>query len=108
MLSPKVRVCTQEDIGGLVATVRKSFQDVAKCFGLNPENGLHHLSNRTNENVIVGCVAFAQANSEVCYVQCHKNHGYEPQSKLLVVPTIVPRRFAPGIVRLANFSALRF
>jgi N-acetylglutamate synthase-like GNAT family acetyltransferase len=87
MLNPKIRVCTQKDIGVLVETIRRSFQDVASRFNLTPENAPRHPSYCTkdwiqkdmergvtyyvleNENIVVGCVAFEQANSDVCYLE---------------------------------------
>jgi N-acetylglutamate synthase-like GNAT family acetyltransferase len=87
MLSPEIRICTQEDIGVLVETIRRSFQDVALRFDLNQENAPRHPSNCTkewiqkdmergiiyfvieNENIVVGCVALEQANPEVCYLE---------------------------------------
>ena len=38
MSNPKIRVCTQKDIGVLVETIRRSFQDVALRFDLTKEN----------------------------------------------------------------------
>ena len=87
MLSPKIRVCTQKDIGVLAATIRRSFQDVALRFNLTPENASRHPSNCTevwiekdmergvtysaleNGNIVVGCVALEQANPDVCYLE---------------------------------------
>jgi GNAT superfamily N-acetyltransferase len=84
MMSPKIRVCTQKDIGVLVETIRSSFKDVAKRFGLTQENAPRHPSNCTaewiqkdmesgvtyfiveNEHSVAGCVALELANSEVC------------------------------------------
>lgn len=86
-MSPKIRVCTQKDIGVLVETIRSSFKDVAECFGLTQENAPIHPSNCTedwiqkdmergvayfiieNENSIAGCVALELANSDVCYLE---------------------------------------
>ena len=87
-LSPKIRACTQKDIGVLVETIRRSFQDVAERFGLTQENAPRHPSNCTedwiqkdiergvtyfiieNENSVAGCVALELTNSEVCYLEC--------------------------------------
>jgi N-acetylglutamate synthase-like GNAT family acetyltransferase len=87
MLSLKIRVCTQKDIGALVEIIRKSFQDVAERFDLTPENAPRHPSNCTedwiqkdmergvtyfvveNENLVAGCVALEQANPDVCYLE---------------------------------------
>jgi N-acetylglutamate synthase-like GNAT family acetyltransferase len=87
MLSPKIRTCTQKDIGVLVETIRRSFQAVALRFDLTPKNAPRHPSNCTeewiqkdtergvtyyvmeNENLVVGCVALEQANSDVCYLE---------------------------------------
>ena len=87
MLSPKIRACTQKDIEVLVETIRRSFQDVAKRFDLTRENAPRHPSNCTNdwiqkdmergimyfvienENLVLGCVAFELANSNICYLE---------------------------------------
>jgi N-acetylglutamate synthase-like GNAT family acetyltransferase len=87
MSNPKIRVCTQKDIGILVETIRRSFQDMAKRFNLTKENAPRHPSNCTkdwiqkdmergvtyfvmeNENNVAGCVALERANSEVCYLE---------------------------------------
>lgn len=87
MLSPKIRPCTQKDIGVLVETIRRSFQDVTLRFDLTLENAPRHPSNCTedwiqkdiergvtyfvieNENLVVGCAALEKANSEVCYLE---------------------------------------
>lgn len=87
MLSPKIRECSPKDIGILVETIRRSFQDVAKRFDLNPENTPRHPSNCTenwiqkdmergvtyyvakNENIVVGCIALEQVNPDVCYME---------------------------------------
>jgi N-acetylglutamate synthase-like GNAT family acetyltransferase len=86
-LNPKIRSCTPKDIGALVETIRRSFQDVAKRFGLNQENSPRHPSNCIddwiqkdmergviyfvieNENLVAGCVALELANSDVCYLE---------------------------------------
>jgi N-acetylglutamate synthase-like GNAT family acetyltransferase len=83
----KVRTCTKEDLGVLVGIIRRSFQEVAERFGLDPENAPRHPSNCTmdwiqrdmdrgimyfiieNENHVAGCVALEMANSEVCYLE---------------------------------------
>jgi len=106
MMSPKIRVCTQKDIGILVETIRRSFQDVAERFGLTQENAPRHPSNYTedwiqkdmergvayfiieNENSIAGCVALELANSDVCYLERlavlpnQRQHGF---GKALVI-----------------------
>ena len=82
-----IRACTQKDIGILVETIRRSFQDVALRFGLNQENAPRHPSNciadwiqkdmergvnyfvMENENIVVGCVALEKANSDECYLE---------------------------------------
>jgi N-acetylglutamate synthase-like GNAT family acetyltransferase len=87
MLSPQIRACTQNDIGVLVETIRRSFQDVAERFGLTQENAPRHPSNCTedwiqkdiergvtyfiigNERSVAGCVALEPVNSEVCYLE---------------------------------------
>ncbi len=87
MLSPQIRACTQKDIWVLVKTIRRSFQDVAKRFGLTQENAPRHPSNCTedwikkdiergvtyfiigSENSVAGCVALEPVNSEVCYLE---------------------------------------
>jgi len=87
MLSHKIRVCTQEDIGVIVETIRKSFHDVALRFDLTLENAPRHPSNCAqdwiqkdmersvnyfvieNENIVKGCVALEMANSEACYLE---------------------------------------
>ena len=87
MLSSKIRACTRKDIGVLVETIRRSFQDVAQRFDLTQENAPRHPSNCTkdwikkdmergityfvmeNENLVVGCVALEQANADVCYLE---------------------------------------
>ena len=87
MLSPKIQVCTQKDIGVLAEIIRRSFQNVALRFDLTRENAPRHPSNCTedwiqkdmergvtyfvleNENIVVGCVALEQANPEVCYME---------------------------------------
>jgi len=105
MLSPKIRVCTQKDIGVLVETTRKSFQDVALRFDLTQENAPRHPSNCTedwiekdmergvtyfvmeNENIVVGCIALELANSEVCYLE-----------RLAVLPNQRRRCFGKALV----------
>jgi N-acetylglutamate synthase-like GNAT family acetyltransferase len=87
MLSPKIQVCTQKDIGILVETIRRAFQDVAKRFDLTKDNAPRHPSNCTkdwiqkdmergvtyfimeNENLVVGCVALELTKSDVCYLE---------------------------------------
>jgi N-acetylglutamate synthase-like GNAT family acetyltransferase len=87
MLNPKIRGCTQKDIDILVATIRRSFQDVAKRFDLTQENAPRHPSNCTkewiqkdmergvtyyvaeNENIVAGCVALEQAIADFCYLE---------------------------------------
>lgn len=82
-----MRVCTQKDIDILVATIRRSFQDVAKRFDLTQENAPRHPSNCTgdwiqkdmergvtyyvaeNENIVAGCVALEQASPDFCYLE---------------------------------------
>lgn len=82
-----IRVCTKEDSPVLARTIRESFQDVAKRFGLTPENAPGHPSNCTvewiekdmarrvaywvieNENGVAGCVALEQANPGTCYLE---------------------------------------
>ncbi|MBA4367578.1 MAG: GNAT family N-acetyltransferase [Desulfobacterium sp.] len=104
-MSPKVRVCTQKDIGGIVETIRRSFQDVAERFGLTQENAPRHPSNCTvewiqkemdrgvtyfvieNENYVVGCVAVELANSVVCYLE-----------RLAVLPDMRQRGFGKALV----------
>jgi N-acetylglutamate synthase-like GNAT family acetyltransferase len=87
MMNQKIRNCTQDDIGVLVETIRKSFRDVAKRFGLTPENAPRHPSNcqeewikkdidrgamyfiMENEGLVSGCIAIEKANLEVCYLE---------------------------------------
>jgi N-acetylglutamate synthase-like GNAT family acetyltransferase len=105
MMSPKIRVCTQKDIGVLVETIRSSFKDVAERFGLTQENAPRHPSNCTedwiqkdmergvayfiieNENSIAGCVALELANSDVCYLE-----------RLAVLPNQRQRGFGKALV----------
>src|SRR5574341_1140350 len=86
-MKSKIRICTQEDVGILVKTIRNSFKDVAERFGLTQENAPRHPSNCTedwiqkdmdrrvtyfvieNENSHVGCVALELVNSKVCYLE---------------------------------------
>jgi N-acetylglutamate synthase-like GNAT family acetyltransferase len=86
-MNPKIRTCTQDDVGVLVDTIRKSFQDVAERFGLTPENAPWHPSNcqeewikkdidrgvlyfvMENEGLVSGCIAIEKANPEVCYLE---------------------------------------
>jgi N-acetylglutamate synthase-like GNAT family acetyltransferase len=87
MLSPKIRPCTQKDIGVLAETIRRSFQDVALRFELTLDNVPRHPSNCTeywiqkdmkrgvtyyaleNENLVAGCVAIEKADSNGCYLE---------------------------------------
>ncbi len=87
MQNYKIRTCTQEDIGILTETIRKSFHVVAERFGLTKENASSHPSNCTNnwirydmergvtyfilenENIIAGCVACEKTNDNVCYLE---------------------------------------
>ena len=87
MSNPKIRVCTQKDIGVLVETIRRSFQDIAERFDLTQENAPRHPSNCTadwiekdmergvtyfvieSENIVEGCVALEQANPNVRYLE---------------------------------------
>jgi N-acetylglutamate synthase-like GNAT family acetyltransferase len=86
-VSPRIRFCTQEDIGVLVEIIRRSFHDVAERFGLTPENAPRHPSNCTeawiqrdmdqgvtffiieNGNLVSGCAAVERANPEECYLK---------------------------------------
>jgi len=86
-MTSEIRVCTKEDAQVLAGITRKSFRDVAERFGLTPENAPRYASNCTaywirkdmedgvtyfvieNSNHAVGCVAFEQANPEVCYLE---------------------------------------
>ncbi|MBN1383052.1 MAG: GNAT family N-acetyltransferase [Deltaproteobacteria bacterium] len=86
-MNPKIRTCTNEDIGLLVGMIRKSFRDVAERFSLTPETVPSHPSNYTadrlqkdlargvvyflieKDGTAVGCVARELANPEVCYVE---------------------------------------
>ena len=101
----KIRTCTQEDTGVLAETIRSSFKDVAKRFGLTQENSPRHPSNCTqgwiqkdmergvtyfiieNENFVAGCVGLEQANSEVCYIE-----------RLAVLPNQRHRGFGKALV----------
>jgi N-acetylglutamate synthase-like GNAT family acetyltransferase len=105
MIDAKIRTCTQEDIGVLVETIRRSFQDVAERFGLTLENSPRHPSNCTedwiqkdmergvtyfiieNQNFVAGCVALELANSEVCYLE-----------RLGVIPNQRQRGFGKALV----------
>ncbi len=87
MMSPKIRACIQEDIGVLVETIRRSFQDIAERFGLTQENAPSHPSNCAAEwikkdmdrgvtyfiiekgKLVYGCVAIERANPGVCYLE---------------------------------------
>ena len=82
-----IRACTQKDIGVLAETIRRSFQDVALRFDLNPENAPRHPSNCTedwiqkdmergvtyfaveDDNLVAGCVALEKTNPEICYME---------------------------------------
>jgi GNAT superfamily N-acetyltransferase len=77
---------TEADAGLLASIIRGSFADVAKRFGLTPENAPTHPSNCTPEWIhsafakgvryyllqgprgAVGCVALEHAEAEVCYL----------------------------------------
>lgn len=101
----KIRTCTQEDTGVLAETIRSSFKDVAKRFGLTQENSPRHPSNCTqdwiqkdmergvtyfiieNENFVAGCVGLELANSEVCYIE-----------RLAVLPNQRHRGFGKALV----------
>ena len=105
MIHPKIRTCTQEDIGVLIEIIRSSFQDVAERFGLTQENSPHHPSNCTEDwiqkdmergvpyfiiedgNLVLGCVALELANSEVCYLE-----------RLAVLPNQRQRGFGKALV----------
>jgi N-acetylglutamate synthase-like GNAT family acetyltransferase len=83
----KIRSCTENDIDVLAEIIRKSFKDVAKRFGLTPENALRHPSNcqeewikkdidrgvmyfvLEKEGLVSGCIAIEKANQEVCYLE---------------------------------------
>jgi GNAT superfamily N-acetyltransferase len=87
MMSPKIRTCTQDDIGILVGIIRRSFQEVAERFGLTQESTPSHPSNYTaewiqkdmdrgvtyyiieNGDLVSGCVAIESVNPEVCYLE---------------------------------------
>jgi len=104
-MSSKIRICTEEDAQVLAEIIRRSFQDVAKRFGLTPENTPRHPSNCTVDwirndmedgvtyfaiganNHVVGCVALEKANSEVCYLE-----------RLAVLPNQRIRGFGKALV----------
>jgi N-acetylglutamate synthase-like GNAT family acetyltransferase len=87
MTNYSIRRCAQKDIEVLVETIRESFQDVAKRFGLTEENAPRHPSNCTAEwiqqemgrgvtyfilesgNMVSGCVALEVAGSQGCYLE---------------------------------------
>jgi N-acetylglutamate synthase-like GNAT family acetyltransferase len=105
MLSPKIRPCTQKDIGILVDTIRRSFHDVALRFDLTQENAPRHPSNCTadwiqkdmergvnyfvmeNKNIVVGSVALEKANPDLCYLE-----------RLAVLPNQLRRGFGKALV----------
>ena len=105
-MTSEIRVCTKEDAQVLAETTRKSFRDVAECFGLTQENAPRHPSNCTadwireymehgityfaieNNNHVVGCVALEQANSQVCYLE-----------RLAVLPNQRRRGFGKALVK---------
>jgi N-acetylglutamate synthase-like GNAT family acetyltransferase len=105
MLSPKIRPCTQKDIGVLAETIRRSFQDVALRFELTLDNVPRHPSNCTedwiqkdmergvtyfaveNKTLVAGCVALEQASSEVCYLE-----------RLAVLPDLRRQGFGKALV----------
>ena len=111
-MNSKIRICTKEDARVLAETIQRSFQDVAKRFGLTPENTPRHPSNCTvdwirkemeegvtyfaieNKNHIVGCVVLEQANSEVCYLE-----------RLAVLPDHRKRGFGKALVEYALSEA---
>jgi N-acetylglutamate synthase-like GNAT family acetyltransferase len=104
-MSARIRICTKGDSQILAEAIRKSFQDVAERFGLTQENAPRHPSNCTadwirkdmersvtyfaieNKNHVVGCVAYEQANSEVCYLE-----------RLAVLPNHRRRGFGKALV----------
>jgi N-acetylglutamate synthase-like GNAT family acetyltransferase len=77
----------EADAALLASVIRESFADVARRFGLTPENSPTHPSNCTPEWIRsafakgvryyvlrtaqgpVGCVALEHANAEVCYLE---------------------------------------
>jgi N-acetylglutamate synthase-like GNAT family acetyltransferase len=83
----KIRICTKEDVPVLARTIRESFQDVARRFGLTQESAPSHPSHCTvewierdmargvaywvieNENGVAGCVAMEKANPKTCYLE---------------------------------------
>jgi len=113
-MSPKIRICTEEDTRVLTETVRRSFRDVAERFGLTRENAPRHPSNCTvdwirkdmergvayfateNKDQIIGCVALERANSEVCYLE-----------RLAVLPDHRRRGFGEALVTRALSEAKR-
>jgi N-acetylglutamate synthase-like GNAT family acetyltransferase len=87
MMSPRIRTCTQHDIGVLVETIRSSFKEVAERFGLTQENAPRHPSHCTaewiqkdmdrgvtyfiieNGDLVSGCVAIERVKPGVCYLE---------------------------------------
>jgi N-acetylglutamate synthase-like GNAT family acetyltransferase len=87
IMNRKIRSCTQDDIEVLAEIIRKSFKDVAKRFGLTPENAPRHPSNcqeewikkdiersvkyfaLEKEGLVCGCIAVEKANHDVCYLE---------------------------------------
>jgi N-acetylglutamate synthase-like GNAT family acetyltransferase len=86
-MRPKIRSCTQDDVGVLVETIRSSFKEVAERFGLTQENAPRHPSHCTaewiqkdmdrgvtyfiieNEDHVSGCVAIERVKPDVCYLE---------------------------------------
>jgi N-acetylglutamate synthase-like GNAT family acetyltransferase len=101
----KIRTCTEKDAQVLAEIIRSSFRDVAERLSLTQENAPRYASNCTadwirkdmedgvtyfvieNEEHVVGCVAFEQANSQVCYLE-----------RLAVLPNQRRRGFGKGLV----------
>ncbi|MRR18431.1 MAG: GNAT family N-acetyltransferase [Deltaproteobacteria bacterium] len=101
----RIREGAAVDIDLLVDMIRSSFQDVARRFGLTPQNSPTHPSNcrpewilremnrgvayyiLENEGRPAGCAALEQVNDEVCYLE-----------RLAVLPDLRRRGFGSALV----------
>lgn len=82
-----IRTADVSDVTLLATTIRRAFRDVARRFGLTPQNCPKHPSNCTDEwickdldrgvtyylmesdGTAVGCVALEQAKPDLCYLE---------------------------------------